>query len=479
MKKIAILSLMFVVITITSCKKYLDVKPQQTFGNNLAVSTLQGLQTAVVGAFSQMQGGNLYGGGIIANSELMADYIAPSTNIQTDFSLGQLYTHQFNAYNSAAGGMWGDAYAAILTANTVLQYLPNFQSQDPATCNELKAECLFIRAVMHYELLKMFAQPSGFTADDSHLGIPIRLTPGTATTGQNTPRSSVAQVYAQIIADLQAAESGLTTNKAATGSGGVGLGFVSKYAAEAFLAKVYFSQNNFQQAENYATLVINAGFTLNDTLAPSSSLSAYGQLGAVTTPETIFEIINTTNDDPASGNLHGRFSVAPFGSTVPGYSLSTAFATILQSAQAVGDQRYAKLFKKSFGQYFCQKYSPQYANVAVVRLAEMYLLRAECKAQLGASDADVRSDYNKTRVRAGLVADNSTSGKAALLSAIRAERDLELAMEGDHFSEVKRRQGSFNTSGAGILQWNAPTMIYPIPAQEVNENKYMVQNPGY
>lgn len=105
MKKIAILSLMFVGVTITSCKKYLDVKPQQTFGNNLAVSTLQGLQTAVVGAFSQIQGGNLYGGGIIANSELMADYISPSTNIQTDFSLGQLYTHQFNAYNSAAGGM--------------------------------------------------------------------------------------------------------------------------------------------------------------------------------------------------------------------------------------------------------------------------------------------------------------------------------------------------------------------------------------
>ncbi|MFM9815949.1 hypothetical protein ACKI16_46680, partial [Streptomyces scabiei] len=91
---------------------------------------------------------------------------------------------------------------------------------------------------------------------------------------------------------------------------------------------------------------------------PASSLSAYGQLGAVTTNETIFQIINATNDDPASGNLHGRFSVAPFGSTVPGYSLSTAFGTILQSAQAVGDQRYAKLFKKSFGQYFCQKYSP-------------------------------------------------------------------------------------------------------------------------
>ena len=479
MKKIAILSLMFVAVTITSCKKYLDVKPQQTFGNNLAVSTLQGLQTGVVGAFSQMQSGNLYGGGIIANSELVADYINPSTTIQVDFSLGQLYTHQFNAYNSAAGGMWNDAYGAILTANTVLQYLPNFQAQDPTTCNQLKGECLFIRAAMHYELVRMFAQPSGHTADDSHLGVPIRLTPGTATTGQNTPRSTVAQVYAQVIADLTAAEALLPADRKSVGSGTVGLNFVSKYAAEAFLAKVYFSQNDYTQAENYASMVLSAGFTLNDSIAPTSTASVYSQLGGVSTNETVFQVINTTTDDPASGTLHGRFSVAPFGSTVPGYSLNTPFATILQSAQAVGDIRYAKLYKKSFGQYFCQKYSPQFANVAVVRLAELYLIRAECKAQLGASDANVRSDYNMTRLRAGLFVDNSTSGATALINAIRAERDLELAMEGDHYFEVKRRKGSFNTPGAGVLAWNAPTMIYPIPAQEVNANKNMVQNPGY
>ena len=469
MKKIAILSLVFVALTISSCQKYLDVKPQQTFGNNLAVSTLQGLQTTVIGAFSQMQSGNLYGGGIIANSELMADYINPGANILSNFSSSQLYTHQFNAYNSNAGGMWGDAYATILTANTVLQYLPNFQSQDPATCNLLKGECLFIRACMHYELVRMFAQPSGYTADDSHLGVPIRLTPGTSTTGQNTPRSTVAQVYAQVIADLQAAEQLLPADRSA-----IGPNFTSKYAAEAFLAKVYFSQNNFSQAQTYASMIINAGFTLNDSLT-----TAYNQLTAQTTPETVFQIINTITDDPASGSLHGNFSVAPFGSTIPGFAMNAPFVTILQSAQAVGDLRYPKLYKKSFGTLFCTKYTPIYANVTIVRLAEMYLIRAECNAQTGASDATVRADYNMTRVRAGLIADNSTSGQAALLAAVRAERDMELAMEGDHYFEVKRRKGLFNTPGAGVLQWNAPTMIYPIPQQEVQENKNMVQNPGY
>ena len=480
MKKIGILAMIIVALTIGSCKKYLDVKPQQRFGSNLAVTSLQGLQQTVLGGFSQMQSGNLYGGGIISNSELLADYISPSTSVLTGFSSGQEYTHQMNIYNDNARGMWNDGYAAILTANTVLNYLPNFQSSDPATLKLLKGESLFIRGAMHFELVRMFAQPSGYTNDDSHLGIPIRLTMGTVVDGQSTPRSTVAQVYAQVIADLQAADSLLPADRSAVGVATSGGDYVSKYAAEAMLAKVYFSMNNgnalqnYASAETYAGRVINAGFSLNDSLT-----AVYNQIGAVTTNETIFQIINSAKDDPSSGNLNGNFSHAPFGSTVPNYAMNAPLGTILASAQAVGDQRYTKLFKKSFGNYYCTKYSAQYSNVTVIRLAEMYLIRAECEAQTGASDATVRADYNVIRARAGVPLDNSTSGQAALLAAIRAERDLELAMEGDHYFEVKRRKGTFNTPGAGPLAWNAPTMIYPIPQQEVQENKAMVQNPGY
>jgi hypothetical protein len=151
--------------------------------------------------------------------------------------------------------------------------------------------------------------------------------------------------------------------------------------------------------------------------------------------------------------------------------------SILVSAKAVGDLRYSKLFKYSFLNYFCTKYAAQYSNVTVIRLAEMYLTRAECEAQT-TNYTSARADYNMTRVRAGLLPDNSTTG-AALITAIRAERDLELAMEGDHYFEVKRRKANFNTPGAGVLAWNAFNMIYPIPQQEVQENKAMVQNPGY
>ena len=477
MKKIALLSMMFVMVTITSCKKYLDIQPEHTFGSNLAVTSVTGLQQTTLGAFGQMSSGNLYGGGIILNSELMADYMnTATTSIQANFSLGQEYTHQLNIYNSSAGGMWGDAYAAILTANTVIQYLPTFQAGDPADCNLMQGECLFIRGAMHFELVRMFAQPWGFTSDNSHMGVPIRLTPGTSTTGQNTPRSTVAQVYAQVIADLKAAEPLLPTDMVATGPD-----YVSRYAADAMLARVYFSQNDFANAEIYATKAIAGGFSLNDSLNnPTSAYgitSVYNQLGAQTTPESIFQMIYTTKNDPATGNLNGNFIHAPFGSTVPNIQMNGGLISLLVSAQAVGDLRYTKMFKKSFGEYFCEKYSAQYANVTVIRLAEMYLTRAECEAQLG-DDADARTDYNMTRHRAGLASDNSSTGQG-LINAIRGERDLELAMEGDHYFEVKRRKGSFNTAGAGVLAWNAFNMIYPIPQQEVQQNKAMVQNPGF
>jgi len=157
MKRIIILSMIFTTLALGSCKKYLALQPEQRFGSNLAVTSVQGLQQTTLGAFSQIASGNLYGGGIIANSELMSDFVNPNSPVLTNFSLGQEYTHQLNIYNSSASGMWGDGYAAILTANTVLQYLPNFQAQDAADCNEMRAECLFIRGAMHFELVRMFA----------------------------------------------------------------------------------------------------------------------------------------------------------------------------------------------------------------------------------------------------------------------------------------------------------------------------------
>ena len=463
MKKIIILGLISMSVAFSSCKKYLDVEPKQTLADNLVVTNLQGLQTVETAAFNGLQSGDIYGGGIIANTELWADYI--STNPISDFSLSQIRSHQFNVYNSQAGGLWGTGYHTILIANTVLKYAPNFASGSQTLVNELMGESYFVRAVAHYEILREFAQPSGYTADDSHLGIPIRLTPASSTTdGQNTPRSSVAEVYAQIVSDLMKADSLLPTSEDFGNSI-----YVKKYVAEAFLAKVYFSQNKYAQAQDYASRVVSSGaYALNDSVA-----AIYNLLGSQSTSENVFQIINKVND--YDGTLHGRFSVPPFGSTVPMYMMNTNFASILASAKANNDRRYTALYKRSFGIYFCKKYDAQYQNIPVVRYAEMLLTRAESEAQQG-DYTDALADLNLIRTRAGLFPETSTG--AALITAIRNERAMELGMEGDHYFEVKRTKGTFHSQFSDYA-WNDQTMVYPIPAQEVNQNKSMVQNPGY
>ena len=198
MKKILII---LSYILLYSCEKQLEIVPDYKFPAELATSNLDSLEKITNGTFNQLQSSNLFGGGLIANSELLADNW--HTNPISNFSLNQLRTRQMNAYNGEASGLWNDGYRAINMANIVLHHLPEHQEQDIEKAILLEGECLFIRAICHFEILRMFSQAAGFTNDNSHLGIPIRISMGSATEEQNNPRANVDQVYNQIIEDLE------------------------------------------------------------------------------------------------------------------------------------------------------------------------------------------------------------------------------------------------------------------------------------
>lgn len=467
-KKIISLILISALMWLGACKKFLNVQPQFEFTSTIATSSLDGLAKTTIGAFNSLQSGNLYGGGIIANSELLADFI--SADPIADYGLAQLRSREMNAYNTQSGPMWSSAYYSIYVANVVLQYLPKYASQNPPQAQLLKGECYFIRGIMHFELLRMFAEPSGYTPNDSHLGVPLQLVPSTISTGQSTGRSTVRQCYTQIESDLDSAVAYLPASPQT---------IASKAAAEAFLMRVYFTQHMYQQALAYADSVINTpGLALNDSVT-----TIYNTTGANWTPETVFQCISYSGD-VSNGSLTGRFFWKPV-QPAQDYCSST-FAQYLEADSAAGSLRFKELYRRAADgvggprYYWTTKYNDLTMSVTIIRLAEVYLTRAECEAQLGMPDAMVRSDYNKTRVRAGLLPDNTTSGQTALLNALRGERDMELAMEGDRFFEIKRRQISFIAPESGnYYDWNSPELVYPIPEQEIQQNPNMVQNPGY
>lgn len=484
-KKIIVTTAVFIALLAGSCNKFLTIQPQFEFTSTIATSSLDGLTKTAIGGFAQLQSANLYGGGIIANSELLADFVYPNLSNISDYNLLQLVNRQLNSTNSQCSGLWGDAYRAIYIANVVLQYAPNFNSQNPAQVKLIRGQAYFIRGIMHFELLRMFAQPSGFTADDSHLGIPIVLAPGTITQGQSTPRSTVAQCYAQIESDLDSAYILLPSNPQSIASQG---------AAAAFLVRAYFTQHNYQQALNWANIVINNySYSLNPTVD-----TIYNITNVVYTPETIFQQISYLGSTGAQGTSASNVKDVS-NATLTGnfyayflhpanYGCSSFFHTqFFAPDSAAGDLRAQQLyvniglnFTKTQRALFTTKYNDPNMNVTVVRLAEIILTRAECNARTGASDETVRKDLNLIRVRAGLEPDNSTSGQQALIAAIWGQRDFELAYEGDRFYEIKRRQISFVVPETGqVLSWNSPQLVYPIPLQEVQENKNMQQNPGY
>ena len=124
----------------------------------------------------------------------------------------------------------------------------------------------------------------------------------------------------------------------------------------------------------------------------------------------------------------------------------------------------------SGGNYYTKKHLDRLGDVPVVRLSEMYLTRAEANVRNNTSvGAAPLADVNAIRTRAGLPALTSIT-----LAAVLKERKVELAFEGQGLPDAKRLQNN-----VGLLAWNAPNLIMPIPQREMDVNKKLVQNAGY
>ena len=448
MKKYLLIISLFLVF---GCEKYLEIIPEYKLPAESATSHIDSLEKITVGAFNQLQSGNLYGGGLIANSELLSDHWNASPI--SDFSLNQLRTRDMNTYNGVANGLWSDGYRAINMTNIVLKFLPVHQSQDENKARILKGECLFIRSICHFEMLRMFALPAGFTSDNSHPGIPIRLSPGSANEEQNNQRATVEEVYQQIIMDLEESVTLLPENKSSR---------VSKWAAMAFLSKIYFQKNDFTNCISWSDQLINSGqFSLNSSVNEIYNLSGWNF-----SDETIFQIINIPEDN-SNGTLTGRLK-------------STSVTYSSQFSETISNQddlRNTNLYTFLSVPYL-KKYSNTAMNVTVVRLAEILLSRAESKFMLDYPHEQIFEDLNLIRERAGLSFDDNIDNNDELLSLIRQQRKIELGFEGDRFHEVKRQQGTFE-SELGVFDWDNPKLVYPIPQQEMDQNVNMLQNTTY
>ena len=183
--------------------------------------------------------------------------------------------------------------------------------------------------------------------------------------------------------------------------------------------------------------------------------------------EYIFSMTVTAQDGSNGLNTYYGVTVG----SIPGTSGRGDFR-ILPSHLALyeEDDARAAFFIRANNNTYSQKHLDRFGHVPVVRLAEMYLTRAEANFRLGtAVGATPAADVNVIRQRAGLAPLQDVT-----LAQILKERKLELAFEGVQLHDLKRTRSSVRG-----LAWNSPRLILPIPQREMDTNKSLVQNEGY
>lgn len=451
MKKIVIYIAAAGMMGLTGCDKKLDLKNPQSIDASDAFSTDAKVKKVLVGNYSAMGAGSMFGGDVLWMSELMASNGELSW-VGTFPDPRQIWSKNILVNNSNVAATFAQAYRIIFNANNIIANTGVVAAADQA---RVKAEAQFQRALVYFELVKFYGEKPFFAGSANTLkGVPLITTPGPSApqdVAYQLPRATVDAVYQQIISDLTQAEAGLPHKN------GV---YANKSSAALALARVYLQQDNFAGARDAADRCI-ASATANGFSLVGSYSAAFNN--AANTTEDLFSI-QVTNQAGVN-NCFLYFSTSTYGARDGDIEVTTAHYNKYDPT----DTRRALFFFES-GAWRCGKWRDVYRNVKVMRLAEAYLTRAECNRRLNTTiGATPDQDVNRTRNRAGL-----PSLTNATLQQILDERELELAFEGQGLWDAKRLRLTVDGKA-----WNDNKMTFPMPLREMNVNPNLAQNPGY
>jgi len=442
-----ILYLFLVLLTLgfSACDQELNLEPYQSISEDLALDNDNNVKAVLVGAYDALSAGALLGGNSLRDAELLGGD-GEVLWVGTYLGPREVANKQMTVTNNEAQELWLTAYNTINIANNVLAGLDVVAAADKGW---VEGEALFIRAISYFQLVRFYAKPYEAGQANAQPGVPVVLTPTRGISEDSkVSRNTVAEVYNQIITDLTKAESLLPEDNEWR---------AGKWSAAALLARVYLQQSDYAKARDAANRVIESG--------AYSLLKNYADVfnRDENSAEDIFAIQLTSQDGVNAMNTH--FSIPDFGGRDGDVEILEGHLSLYAPA----DKRLA-LFYDGNGAIRTGKWNNLYGNVNIIRLAEMYLIRAECNQRLGTSvGATALADYNIVHTRAGLPALSSIT-----LADILLERRLELAHEGHKIHDLKRLKLS-----VGPLAYNADKLVFPIPQREINANPSLSQNTGY
>lgn len=472
------LSLALLMSSFSCSEDFLDLNDPQAVTSDIFLLSVEDFEAAMIGGYNQMQLADWYGRYMLLIPDIMGVDVKQNASANRGAAWAQ-FSGAPTTTQDENEEFWAEIYEGIGNMNLMInsEFVPDASLEDEFT--PIIGEAYAYRALAYFDLVRLFAQPYNFTNDASHRGVPIITVFDTELLPE---RNTVAEVYEQIISDFLQA---IDLIPAGTGS----TNRFTREAAQALLSRVYLYMEDYDNAETLATSVISSGLY---TLVDSANYADQFFVGA--SSEAIFEMEFNLADNPGADHIGGMYKASGYGDYLPSQDLldlldpsdvrSTLFAfdeDLDGSIYASGDGLGRRVNKfPSEGADIATD------NVPIIRLSEVYLIRAEARAKKATTDEDgARSDLDMIRQTRWLDAAAVTATGDALITEILEERRRELCFEGHGIFDLNRNRLDLNRidctapDGACTRSYPDDRFILAIPQQETDVNPNMAQNDGY
>lgn len=465
MKYIKIVLLTMTGLLYSCSDSFLELTPQQSVSDAEALTNLEDFNSSITGIYNEISSSNYYGRYMFLIPDVMSDDVKQNSQANRIILYAE---HVVNVSDPDASNLWTDMFQAINAANVVINSdvtLPDVVKDEQ---NHLIGEAYALRGLVYFDMVRFFAQHYTFTADASHLGVPLVLTFDPT----NKPsRNTVKEVYDQAISDMTMA---LTLMGSVSRSGNSNT--LSPLAVKALLSRVYLYKEDWVNAEAMATDVITSS---EYSLVPDSTyLDLWAKDNSI---ESIFEI-SMTESDNAGGSIAGLYLADGFGDYLPSDDVVSLYDPL---DERLGVFVVDTLLSGDYAPFRMEKYPDVsgFDNTKVIRLAELYLIRAEARAEIGTNETGAQQDLDMVRQRGLASAPNNADMGQALKDAIQLERRLELCFEGQRLWDLMRKKQDIVrnqcTAATCTINYGDDTVIMPIPQLETDANPNIEQNDGY
>ena len=475
-------------LLVGACTDVLDRVPQgeNTLDNFFA--TEEHAVQSVNATYAQLRNWATHVFSYIGMTDIVSDDADKGSLPSDAFFLQEIDDFTLSPTNVGPSSVWGGYYEGIFRANLAIANIPDVPEMNENLRARLIAEARFLRGYYYFNLVRWFGD------------VPLILEPFPAEF--SIPRAPADEVYAQIIADLEAAADVLPTR---TDYAAADRGRATQGAALGMLAKVYLTRGNFAEAERYALQVINS--EEYDLFPDYARLFRRDGENSV---ESVFEVQAAAYETGGGGSQYNEVQGVRgtpnlgWGFNRPSDDLVTAYetgdprreATILYVGEVLPDGSAIVQDNPNIaGERFNQKaWVPEHpggngngpGNIRILRFADVLLLAAEALNENG-KPAEALVHLNRVRARArggnpNILPDVTTTEQSALRDRIYRERRVELAMEQHRWFDLVRT-GRAATRMQAVGKTNfvpGKHELFPIPQSEIDLSQgALTQNPGY